>query len=219
GAEGRAAELFGEHDRTKGVELAAAVLRRVADAEEAELAHAAQNLARNKTFLLRRMGEWFDLGFDETPDLAAQQLVLLAEIGGADRLAGQPPRGLRIHGLSRACHGQVPPRVRARSIWRARYRGAWAPSRSWCRERSFPRASGALPAQSSPPPPRASRSDRWRRRSRRAARPCRRAGEGDRAAPWNFCTRSRPAGCGLLPAPGTPPHLASIRSRAGPPLH
>src|SRR5262249_1141920 len=213
-AECRAAELFGEYDRAESVELAAAVLRRITDADEAELAHAAQNLRRNKTLLLPRMRERLDLGLDETPDLAAQQLVLLAEIGGEEPLGRQRRRGRRVHGFSRACHEQVPRRVRARTISRARYRGAWAPSRRWCRERCFPRARGASPARWSPPPPRASRRDRWRRRSRRAARPCRRAGEGDRPAPWNFCTRSRPAGGGLLQAPGRSPRIAAIRCPA-----
>jgi hypothetical protein len=80
-AEGRAAELFGEHHRAERVHVAAAVFGRIADAEEAELAHAAQHLARDVALLLPLRAVRLDLLLDEAADLRAQLLVLLAEIG------------------------------------------------------------------------------------------------------------------------------------------
>ena len=79
--EGRAAELLGEHDRAERVHLGAAVLGRVADAEEAELAHAAQHLARHEALLLPFRAVRLDLALDEAADLRAQRFVLLAEVG------------------------------------------------------------------------------------------------------------------------------------------
>ena len=71
--EGRAAELLGEHDRAERVHLGAAVFGRIADAEKAKLAHAAQHLARDVALLLPLQAVRLDLGLDEAADLRAQQ--------------------------------------------------------------------------------------------------------------------------------------------------
>ena len=59
----------------------AAVLGRIADAEEAEFAHPAQHLARHVALLLPLQAMRLDLVLDEAADLRAQQLVLFAEVG------------------------------------------------------------------------------------------------------------------------------------------
>ena len=49
--EGRAAELLREYDRAKRIHFGAAIFGRIADAEEAKFAHAAQHLARHAALL------------------------------------------------------------------------------------------------------------------------------------------------------------------------
>ena len=79
--EGGSAELLGEHDRAERVHLGAAVFGGIANAEEAELAHVPQHLARHVTLLLPLQAMRLDLGLDEAADLSTQQLVLFAEVG------------------------------------------------------------------------------------------------------------------------------------------
>ena len=73
--------FLGEHDRAERVHFAAAVCGRVADAEKAKLAHAAQHLARDVALLLPLHAVRLDLGLDETADLRAQRFVLFTEVG------------------------------------------------------------------------------------------------------------------------------------------
>jgi hypothetical protein len=94
-AEGRAAELLGEHDRPQRVELAAAVFRRIADAEKAQLPHLTQRFARHQTLLLPGRCERLDPVVDEAPQLPPQQLVLLAEIRRGERRGGR--RLVEVH--------------------------------------------------------------------------------------------------------------------------
>ncbi len=81
--EGRAAELLGQHHGRHRVELGATIFGGVADAEEAELAHAPEHLARHEALLFPGMGMGLDLSLDEAAQLVAQRLVLLPEIGRA----------------------------------------------------------------------------------------------------------------------------------------
>ena len=77
---GRAAELFGQHHGRERIHLRAAVARRIADAEKAQAAHAAQHLARHVALLLPGERVRLDLGLDEAAHLRAQHLMLFREI-------------------------------------------------------------------------------------------------------------------------------------------
>jgi hypothetical protein len=89
--EGRSTEFFGQYDRGQRVHLRAAILRGIADAEKAELAHAAQHLARHHAVLLPLQRPRLDLLVDKAAKLGAQQFMLLAEIDRTRLAAGNSP--------------------------------------------------------------------------------------------------------------------------------
>ena len=98
----RTAELFGEHDAGERVHLRSAVARRVADAEKAQAAHAAQHLARHVTLLFPGQRLRLDLGLDEPAHLRAEHLMLRREvwrtqIGKRPAVSG-PCIGNSVHG-------------------------------------------------------------------------------------------------------------------------
>src|SRR5438128_1453524 len=163
------------HHRGKRVEFAAAVFRRIADAEESQLAHLAQRLARHEVLILPRVRERLDLGVDETPDLPPQQLVLLAEIRRGERRY-RLARDRLVHGLIRIVAAPARRPGRVLRAWRRRSRGASAPCRNWCTGQCARPARRAAPARSSRRRRPASRPDRSRRLSLLAARPSSRAG-------------------------------------------
>jgi hypothetical protein len=80
-AEARASELLGEHHRGQRPHVGAAILGRMAHAEEAERAHAAIDLARNLAVALPRLGMRYHFLLDEAADLLAQHAQLLGQIG------------------------------------------------------------------------------------------------------------------------------------------
>jgi hypothetical protein len=81
-AEGGAAHLLAENDAGQLVELGAAVLGGVADAEEAEAAHAAEDLARHHAGPLPFLAVRLHLRLDKAAELVPQGLVLGGEEGG-----------------------------------------------------------------------------------------------------------------------------------------
>ena len=78
-----AAQFLGQHDIGERIEPGAAMLGRIAHAEQAERAHLAQHLARHAALLLPGIAAREDFVGDEAPQGLPQHGVLLAEIGEA----------------------------------------------------------------------------------------------------------------------------------------
>ena len=78
---GRTAQFLGEHDGTERIHFCAAIAFGIANAEEAERAHAAQQFAWHEAVALPGVGVRTDLFGDETAELLAQHRMLFAEPG------------------------------------------------------------------------------------------------------------------------------------------
>ena len=75
------ADLFGQHDRGAGIEASAAQRLGHAQAEQAELAHLAQHLARHEARLLPLRAVRPHALVDEAAELGADEVVVFAEDG------------------------------------------------------------------------------------------------------------------------------------------
>jgi hypothetical protein len=80
---GAAPELLGEHHPAENVHAAAAVLLGKPNAQEAEIAHLLQELARHVPVALPLVAVGDDLLLDEAPDLPPQLLVFFGKWGHA----------------------------------------------------------------------------------------------------------------------------------------
>jgi hypothetical protein len=93
-AVGRAAEFLGEHDGRQRVEIAAAVIRIEADAEQAQLAHVPEDITRHEALRFPGVGVRQHAVRDESADGVAQQLVVVGEEGIAGRRVHRWLRGV-----------------------------------------------------------------------------------------------------------------------------
>ena len=80
-AEGGLAQLLRQYGAGDGVHLAAAQFGAIADAEKAQLAHAAQHLARHFAVLFPLLRLRLDLFVDEAAQLVAEHHMFFADIG------------------------------------------------------------------------------------------------------------------------------------------
>jgi hypothetical protein len=78
---GRAAEFLREDHGREHIHVGSAIFLRISSAEEAELTHPPQHLARNAALLLPAFAVRLDLLLHETPDLHAEQFMFRSEPG------------------------------------------------------------------------------------------------------------------------------------------